>query len=235
MTDGPGGRVAMISGANRGIGRAIAERLAAEDWRLSLGVRDPAAVADTLPPGALVQRFDAASGDGEAPWVEATLARFGRIDAVVNNAGIIIRKSVLEADDDDVEAMLQVNVKSPLRLVRAAYPALAATGRGRVVTIVSLSGKRVKSPGSSTYSVSKFAALGLAHAIRHSGWEDGVRSTAICPGYVATDMATGLTDRDPDAMTQPADIARVVAMVLDLPNTASVSEIPVNCILDDSY
>ena len=228
-------RVAMISGANRGIGAAIAERLAADGWRLSLGVRDPAKLSGRLPAEVLVQKFDARSGTDEADWVDATVACYGRIDAVVNNAGIMIPKSVIAVSDDEIEAMLEVNVKSPLRLVRAAYPELARSGRGRVVTLASLSGKRVKTADSGSYAVSKFAALALAHAIRHAGWDDGVRSAAICPGYVATDMAIDLTDVDPATMTQPADIARIVALLLELPNTASVPEIAVNCAVDGNF
>lgn len=228
MTASSGPRIAMISGANRGIGAAIAERLADDGWRLSLGVRDPAKVSRGLSAKALVVRFDARVKGDEVAWVEATVAHYGRIDAVINNAGVMIPKSVLEASDDDIEAMLEVNVKSPLRLVRAAYPELARGGRGRVVTLVSLSGKRVKTALSGSYCVSKHAALALAHAIRHAGWDDGVRSTAICPGFVATDMAIGLSEIDPATMTQPADIARIVALVLDLPNTASIAEIAVN-------
>jgi NAD(P)-dependent dehydrogenase (short-subunit alcohol dehydrogenase family) len=134
-----------------------------------------------------------------------------------------------------MRAMLDVNVVAPLRLVKAAWPALTAGGRGRVVTIASLSGKRVKLARAGSYSISKFAALALAHAIRHAGWDAGVRSTAICPGLVATDMAFGLTDMSPGDMTPPEEIARIVALVLDLPNTASIAEIPINCKIEEAY
>lgn len=228
MTASESFKVAMVSGANRGIGAAIATRLESEGWRLSLGMRDPSQAEGRFGPDTMVQRFDALRGSDEAPWVDATLARFGRIDAVVNNAGVMYPKTVLEVSGDEMDAMFMVNVKSPLRLVRAAYAALAKSGEGRVVTVVSLSGKRVKSAMSGSYSISKFAALGLVHAIRHAGWNDGIRSTAICPSFVATDMAIGITDIDPAIMTQPEEIARLVSVVLDLPNTASVSEIPIN-------
>jgi NAD(P)-dependent dehydrogenase (short-subunit alcohol dehydrogenase family) len=223
----------MISGGNRGIGAAIASALATRGWLLSLGVRAPDRVTEAG--DALVHRYDAREPGSERAWVAATASRFGRIDAVVNNAGIMIPKSVIEAADVDLDAILEVNVKAPLRLVREAWPHLAAGGEGRVVTIVSLSGKRVKTAGSGLYAMSKFAALGLAHAIRHAGWEAGVRSTAICPGFVATDMARGLTDREPYAMTQPEDLARIVALTLELPNTASIAEIPINSALEESY
>jgi NAD(P)-dependent dehydrogenase (short-subunit alcohol dehydrogenase family) len=227
-------RVAMISGANRGIGAAIAAHLAERGWRLSLGMRKPQGL--TAPPGGsatLISRYDAEDIASEAAWTEATVQRFGRIDAVIANAGVMIPKSVIEADDKDLDLLFQVNARSPLRLVRAAWPWLVRSGRGRVVTLVSLSGKRVKSARSGLYAMSKFAALAMTHAIRHAGWDQGVRATAICPGFVATDMAISLAERAPEDMTQPGDVARLVGMVLDLPNTASVAEIPINSILEE--
>jgi NAD(P)-dependent dehydrogenase (short-subunit alcohol dehydrogenase family) len=97
-----------------------------------------------------------------------------------------------------------------------------------VVVISSLSGKRVASAKSGAYAMTKFAALALTHALRHAGWEAGIRATAICPGFVATDMAMAVTDTDPATMTQPEDVAKLVRLALDLPNTASVPEIGVN-------
>ena len=229
-------RVAMISGANRGIGAAIAERLADDGWRLSLGIRNPGKVDPALRSREpLICRFDARGRAAEAAWVETTAAHFGRIDAVVNNAGIMIAKSVIDVADEDMDELLEVNVKSPRRLVRAAWPYLCQRGNGRVVTIVSLSGKRVKKAAAGAYAVSKFAALGLAHAIRHAGWDAGIRSTAICPGFVATAMARGLADLEPGTLTQPADVARLVSLVLDLPNNASVAELPINWQLEESF
>lgn len=229
-----GRRVAMISGANRGIGAAVAKALAHAGWALSLGVRDPSRLALDLGGAPVsVSRYDARDRAGEAAWVGETVARFGRVDAIVANAGIMIPKTVVEAADEDLDAVLEVNVHAPLRLVRAAWPWLSASGDGRVVTIVSLSGKRVKSARSGLYSISKFAALALTHAIRHAGWDAGVRATAVCPGFVATDMAVGLADRPAEAMTQPADLARIVAFLLDLPGTASIAELPINSTLEE--
>ena len=227
-------RVVMISGANRGIGAALAAHLGAAGWRLSLGVRDPTLIPAPAG-GALVCHFDAHDAASEARWVEATVERFGRIDAVIANAGIMIPKNVIEADDADLEALFQVNVRSPLRLVRAAWPWLTGSGRGRVVTIVSLSGKRVKTAQSGLYATSKFAANAMTHAIRQAGWEQGVRATAVCPGFVATDMAAAVTDRAAEDMTQPEDIARIVGLILDLPNTASIAEIPINSALEEMF
>ncbi|HEX4766472.1 MAG TPA: SDR family NAD(P)-dependent oxidoreductase [Lichenihabitans sp.] len=221
----------MISGANRGIGAAIARHLQRAGWTLSLGVRTPSATDASL--GTLVQAYEARDRGAEKAWVAATVERFGRIDAVVANAGIHSTKSVVEAEDAEIDDLYEVNLKAPLRLVRAAWPWLTKTGHGRVVTVVSLSGKRVKTAGSGLYASSKFAALGLTHAIRQAGWTHGVRATAICPGFVATDMAAGAPGR-PEDLTQPDEIGRIVAFTLDLPNNASVAEIPINWALEDT-
>jgi NAD(P)-dependent dehydrogenase (short-subunit alcohol dehydrogenase family) len=142
---------------------------------------------------------------------------------------------VVDAEDADVDRILDVNVKAPLALGRAAWPYLTASGSGRIVTLASLSAKRVKAARAGLYSVSKFAVLALAHAFRHAGFDAGVRSTAICPGFVATDMARDLVDLDPEAMIQPDDLARMVRLIIELPNSASVAELPINCQLEDSF
>jgi NADP-dependent 3-hydroxy acid dehydrogenase YdfG len=193
-------------------------------------MRKPRPLSDA----AQVQRYDAQDRTSEAAWVDAAVERFGRIDAIVANAGIMIPKTVIEAEDEDLDALFEVNVKSPLRLVRAAWPQLVACGRGRVVTIVSLSGLRVKTPRSGLYSVSKFAALALTHAVRQTGWDEGVRAVAVCPGFVVSDMSAAVTDRPPETMTQPDDLARIVAFLLDLPNTASIATLPINSTLEES-
>jgi NAD(P)-dependent dehydrogenase (short-subunit alcohol dehydrogenase family) len=220
----------MISGANRGIGAAIASHLAAAGWDLSLGMRQP--TVSTGAPQALVHPYDADASQAEAHWVEATLARFQRIDAIICNAGLMIPKTAISITEPEMAAMFNVNVFAAQRLAQAAWAALRACGRGRVVIIGSLSGKRVSSADSGAYAITKFAAVGLTHALRHAGWHDGIRATAICPGFVATDMATAITDMDPRTMTQPKEVARLVELALDLPNTASVPEIAVNGLIE---
>jgi len=231
------GRVALISGANRGIGAAVARELFDQGWCVSMGMRAPARPdwAAEAPERVHVQRYDAMEAAAGSDWAAAVTAQFGRIDAVVANAGIMRPKTVIEATDEDFDAVFEVNVKAPQRLSKAAWSALSASGRGRVIVLASLSGKRVKSARSGLYSVSKFAAVGLTHALRHAGFDLGIRATAVCPGFVGTDMAMALTDRPADLMTDPADLARVIAMLIELPNEASVAEFCVNCQLEESF
>ncbi len=220
-------RVAMVSGANRGIGRAVVERLLADGWQVSAGVRDPRSLAER--DDLSVHRY---SAEGSAqPWVDATIARHGRIDAVINAAGTNARALLLDEDEAALDQLWGVNVKGPLRVIRAAWPHLAAAGAGRVVNIASLSGKRVANDNMG-YAMSKFALVAMTHAVRREGWAAGIRATALCPGFVATDMTAQVTSFARDSMTAPADIAALVAALLCLPNTATVAELLVNCRLE---
>ena len=226
------GHVALISGANRGIGRAIAERLAGEGWRLALGLRRPDSAAP-LPGEVLVQPYDAAAAGGAPAWVAATLARWGRIDAVIANAGIWLPARLADGDPAAVEAMWQVNALAPLQLVQAAWEPLKASGAGRFLAVASLSGKRATGPNVG-YAMSKFALVGLTQQVRRDGWEHGIRATALCPGFVATDMAaTATAPRAP--RTQPEDLAELVATLLRLPNSATVGELMVNWRLEAGF
>lgn len=218
-------RVIMVSGASRGIGRAVADHLLAQGCRVSGGMRDSSAFPEG--PSAMSCTYEALAPDSPQAWVDATLARFGRIDGVVAAAGINPRVLVFDTEEDALERMWQVNVMGPLRLVRAARPHLAAGGNGRVVLIGSLSSKRV---GSNVgYSMTKHAVAALNHGIRREGRADGIRSTLVCPGYVATDMTIGEDEIPRHEMSQPADVAQLIATALCLPDNASVSEMLVHC------
>jgi NAD(P)-dependent dehydrogenase (short-subunit alcohol dehydrogenase family) len=219
------GRVALISGANRGIGAAIAQRLAAAGWRLALGVRQPAALAPFE--HATQHRYDALDRTAGARWVAEAMAAHGRIDALINNAGIAPHVGLEEGDEEALDALFDINVKAPFRVIRAALPHLKASGQGRVINLASLSGKRVLGLNAG-YQMSKHAVVALTHAVRRVGWEHGIRATALCPGYVDTDLIAGKHDLPADALIQPEDLARMVELLLDLPNSASIAELLVN-------
>jgi NADP-dependent 3-hydroxy acid dehydrogenase YdfG len=231
----PAGRVIMVSGASRGIGRAIAETLFAKGYALSLGARTPAGLAEAFgdPERVLACRYDAEDRSTFGAWVETTVAHFGRLDGLVNNAGTSNRFRIDEGDEAELDRLWAVNVKAPLFLTRLCLPHLKATGAGRVVNIGSLSGKRVRNDNVA-YNMSKFALMALSHGTRRLGWDDGVRVTAVCPSFVATDLTADVTKVARDEMIDPADFAELVATVLALPNTASVAELLVNCRFEDT-
>ncbi len=234
----PKNRVIMVSGANRGIGRGIARRLIERGYRVSLGARDVNTL-DAVTAGAEPERvacfpYDALDLDLATAWVAGTVQRFGRIDGLVNNAGIANPAVTLEDDDEsNLDRMMAVNIKGPLRLIRLAMPHLIESGSGRVINIASLSGKRVKNANVG-YAMSKFALVALTHAVRRHGWDHGVRATAVCPGYVRTDLTADVEAVSPEDMIQPEDLAVLVETALSLPNNAVVAEMLVNCRLEDS-
>jgi NAD(P)-dependent dehydrogenase (short-subunit alcohol dehydrogenase family) len=230
-------RVAMVSGANRGIGLAIAREMARRGCALSLGVRRPQSLPAELralgEERLLVHRYEAADPAAGDAWVAATVARFGRIDILVNNAGIAPQVQLETGSDADLDALLDINVKGPFRLLRAAFPHLKRSGSGRVVNVASLSGKRVLGLNAG-YQMAKHAVVALNHAVRRAGWEHGIRSTALCPGFVNTDMVAGHEGIDMAQVTQPADLAALCGVVVDLPNSASIAELLVNWRLEPS-
>ncbi len=234
----PHDRVVMVSGANRGIGLAVARCLHAKGYRLSLGGRDLAkldAALDGFDRSRLITAaFDARDRVSCEAWVERTASHYGRIDGLVNNAGIALGVGIEDDDEEAYDAMWEVNVKGPLRLIRLALPYLKKSGSGRIVNVSSLSGKRVKNDNAG-YAMSKFAVVALTHAVRRLGWEHGVRATAVCPSFVATDMTAEVTALPREQMIQPADLAELVATALALPNNAVVAELLVNCRLEDMF
>ncbi|MGC1574806.1 MAG: SDR family NAD(P)-dependent oxidoreductase [Beijerinckiaceae bacterium] len=232
----PHGRVVLISGANRGIGFAIAKTLYEKGYTVSLGVRDPHALMGAIAHWNELRlhtaHYEATDWKTHAAWVESVVERFGRLDGLVNNAGIASRGTIRDVDEKELDLMFAVNCKAPLNMIRQALPHLEASGSGRIVNVASLSGKRVRNDNIA-YSMSKFAVVALTHAVRRLGWDKGVRATALCPSFVRTDMTAGATQIAAELMSDPADLAELVATVLALPNTAAIAELLVNCRLED--
>ncbi len=243
-------RTLLISGASRGIGRAVAERALADGHRLSLGLRDLEALRQTpLDPDlvgserVLLQPYAAEDPAAAQAWVDSTVEHFGGFDSVIHSAGIFSRVPLLfePSEEHEIVHTMNVNLMGPWWLTRAAWPQLASHGEGRIQVLVSMSGKRSKGR-LAAYSASKFALLGLCQTMRNEGWAAGIRVTAICPGWVNTDMAaavrSGSSDRWPtqameaEAMTQPEDIASMSAELLKLPNRAVPFELAVNSSLE---
>jgi NAD(P)-dependent dehydrogenase (short-subunit alcohol dehydrogenase family) len=234
------GRVVMVSGASRGLGAAIARRLYEDGYSVSLGVRDPGRTRAQLERMAgervLIERFDATEPPTAGRWIEATLTRFGRLDGLVNNAGILKQVTFEEGSEDLLDELWQVNVKGPFRLIRLALPHLKVSGNGRIVNVASTDAKRYRDPSVSVgYAMSKHALLALSHAAKFAGWEHGVRVTALCPGAIDTELVAGVAGVTPGAnRLAPATVAEIVSLVLRLPNTATIAELVVNTRLEST-
>ncbi len=227
----------MISGANRGIGLAVAHRLLEGGAKLSLGMRDEMAAASQFGDAQdiILNRYHAHDVDSAQRWVENTASNFGTIDGLVNNAGMSEPPvSLMDDDETRLDEMWAVNVKGPTRLTRFAMPYLAKSGSGRVVNVASLSGKRVKNDNMG-YAMTKFAVVALTHATRRQGWDQGIRATAICPSFVRTDMTSDVNRVDPNEMIQPQDLAELIHTALTLPNNAVMAEMLVNYTLEDMF
>ncbi len=134
------------------------------------------------------------------------------------------------ASEAELDRIWAVNCKAPLHMIALALPHLEASGAGRILNVSSLSGKRVANDNVA-YAMSKFAVMALTHASRRISWDKGVRATAICPGFVRTDMTAG-AKFPREEMIDPADLAELVATVIALPNTASIAELLVSCRLE---
>ena len=228
-------RTILITGASRGIGRSIAERLLRDGHRLSLGLRQPDQLDGTFLDHPDVHRvvYDAADASAAEALVTAAERRWGGMDTLIHCAGCLHRTPLLfdDAAEAELEELWQINLMGPWRLTRAAWPLLKRSGQGRIQVLVSMSGKRVKGRMAG-YPVSKFGLMALCQAMRNEGWDDGIRVTAICPSWVATEMALGVSSLPAEAMTQPDDLAEISSSLLHLGNAAVPFELALNCALE---
>ena len=229
------GRVALITGASGGIGAAVARRLAAEGVRLGLASRS----GDDLGiEGAVAAPCDVRDPSALETLVAETVERFGGLDILVANAGVGSYGPFLELPPDQLEEMIDVNVKGTLYAVRAALPHIVRSEAGEIVTVASEAGRRGL-PLEAVYCASKFAQVGFTRALDHELREQGVRCTNVCPGGVATDFAMG-RGRTPDmpaleGMMSAEDVADVVLFVLTRPRNHRILEVAFRPMTEDSW
>ena len=225
----------LVSGASRGIGRSIAEQLLCDGYQLSLGVRNPAALNGTSLDSkqVLCHPYEAQDPESASNWVKATVERWGGLDGLIHCAGILRSTPLVfsAGEERDLDDLWKVNVMGPWWLTRAAWSELCQSGEGRIQVLVSMSGKRVKGQMAG-YPVSKFALMGLCQSMRNTGWDQGIRVTALCPSWVNTDMAHEVSRVSAAEMTQPSDLAALSSQLLALPNASIPFEVALNCALE---
>jgi NAD(P)-dependent dehydrogenase (short-subunit alcohol dehydrogenase family) len=228
-------RAAIVTGASRGIGLAIARALAADGYALTLTSRKPEPLAATA--AALTESgFDVvhqAANMGDEEAIRAVVAlhreRYGRLDVLVNNAGVGIGAGAHEHQTRFVDMMLDVNVRAIILFYRECLEMLKAAGaehrQAQVVNLASIAGKSPQ-PWLSVYSATKAAVIAYTAAMNKELAGDGVKSVALCPGFVDTDMTEFIREAVPvEEMIRPSDIADAVRCVLRVSPSCVIPEI----------
>ncbi len=216
-------RAALVTGGSSGIGLAIARLLREEGYDLTLVSRTPekiAAAAAEL--GAMAVAANVADADECTRAVAEHRERFGRLDVLVNSAGVGLAGLVEQLDVKRLDRQLDINLRGLFLVTQAAIPLLKET-RGWVVNLASIAGT-IPTPGLATYGATKAAVISLTRSLNAELDADGVRAIAICPGFVDTPMAeySGL---EPEEMIRPEDCAEVVRMCLRLSPTARIPQV----------
>jgi NADP-dependent 3-hydroxy acid dehydrogenase YdfG len=216
-------RVVVITGASAGIGRATARELIGAGARVVLGARRRErldAIEAEHPDRAIAVEMDVRVPADSQRLVATAKERFGRVDALVANAGIGMYGGILDHTDDELATMLDTNVAGTVWPIRAAVPSMVESGAGDIVIVASVAGFRGGSD-EAVYAATKFAQVGLAGGLDRELREHGIRVTTIGPAGTSTEfaMGAGRTEDMPELKTflQPEDIAFAIRTVLEQP------------------
>jgi NAD(P)-dependent dehydrogenase (short-subunit alcohol dehydrogenase family) len=224
------GKVAIVTGSNRGIGRGIARGFAREGARLALAARDAALLDDAAAEfrglGAEVVSIPTDVTDEAAvdALIEQTLERFGPLDVLVNNAGIAEHAPLVDMTLDAWQRTVDVNLTGPFLCARAALRVMSAAGRGRIINVASISSQRVR-PGSASYSATKFGLWGLTQVIALEGRDHGVSCSCLNPGNTWVERRTGTQRReDEEPMMTVDELATAAVTMAAMPDHVSMLE-----------
>jgi NAD(P)-dependent dehydrogenase (short-subunit alcohol dehydrogenase family) len=224
-------QVALITGAARGIGGAIALRLASMGAAVLLTARDQDRLAEVKTEierhrgKAFVLPCDLTDEKAVASLGERVRNEHGRCDILVNNAGVgVLRKPLIDLPVNEWDQLMDTNLRAPYLMIRYLAPLMIAANYGHIINISSLAGKNVL-PGGAAYSASKWGLNGLTYSVAEELRQYNVRVSVIAPGSVNTHFGGPDSTKDRTRMVQPDDVAQVVAMLVTQSGTSFVSEV----------
>lgn len=217
--------VVLVTGASRGIGRAIALRFARDGARVGINYRENTAAAESTAEEValrggepLLLRGDMSEQSAVAAALEAVLGRWGRIDVLVNNAGIVRDTLILRMSDDDWDSVLSTNLRSAFLCTRAVLRPMIRQRSGRIVNLASISGMRGNA-GQSNYAASKAALVGFTKSVAREVASRGITVNAVAPGLIETDITNRMPEKARESLVEqipvgrmgtPAEVAEVV-------------------------
>ena len=220
-------QVAIVTGAGRGIGRAVAVELGRLGMRVALVARTRSELEETADavPGSMVFPADIRVESEVKLVVEETERKLGAIDVLVNAAGVYYFGPVTEVSEDDFDRVINTNLKGIFLTCRSVLPQMTKRKRGQIINIASIAGK-VGSAGRSLYCASKFGVVGFTESLYQDVREHGVRVSLICPGSTNTTFSPKESrGKSRDRMLQPEDVAHAVRMLLGQEANSFISEV----------
>jgi len=239
MSNGIENKVVVIAGASSGIGEATTRRLAKDGAKLVIAARREERLqqlAESLPDADITYRAaDVSKPEDMESLAKLALERYGRIDAIFNNAGVMPTANLSEIHRDEWKMMLDVNIMGVLNGIAAVLPTMREQRSGHIIATDSVAG-HVVYPGSAVYCGTKFAVRAIMEGLRQEERENNIRSTLISPGLVNTELYTTISDKEvgeslkkaseiPGVGLSAEDVAEAVAYAVGTPDTVAVSEV----------
>jgi len=237
MSEGIQGKVVLITGGGTGLGAETARLLAAQGAQVAVAGRrkdklEAVVAAIELAGGrARAYQLDVVHKQQVKAVVDAVITDFGRLDVIVNNAGLMPIRPMAEVNTDEWDAMIDVNLKGTLYGIAAALPIFLAQDSGHIINLSSVAGLKVSAPGGVVYSATKFAVRAISEGLRQEAGAK-VRVTCIAPGAVESDLKYGTTGVAQAAvlgfyqMAVPASaVARAIAFAIEQPAALDINEI----------
>jgi 3-oxoacyl-[acyl-carrier protein] reductase len=208
------GQVAVVTGGSRGIGRAIAQTLAARHAQVVINYLTNEAAAEQTRAAiaaaggsASLKRFDVADGEATAHAFEAILDEYGRIDILINNAGVTRDTLLLRMQEEDWQRVIQVNLTGMYHCSRAAIRPMLRQRSGRIVNITSVIGL-IGNPGQVNYAAAKAGVIGFTKALAREVASRGITVNAVAPGFIETDLTQGLSAEAKAALLRQIPLGR---------------------------